>query len=761
MKKLNLLIILFTLLFLLGCQEDTDKIKVHLWHQMEPAKIPVLNELIIEFEAENPDIEIIALHKGTEELRTGYQAASAFTGGGPELVYGPMDQIGPFEVMKLEGGEKSIIRPLENLFSDEFFDKFSKNALVNYKGHIYQIADRLGNHLALVYNKRLFREVGLTEPPKTIDELIEYGKKLTIDENGDGNIDQYGLVWNYNEPFWYIPFFAGYGGKVFDDQNNPQLNSQAARDAFELMYNLKNKYRVIPQECDYNVADNMFNQGRAAMIINGDWSWGKYIESEDVEFGLARIPYVEKTGKWCSPMVSATGYSMNSTVKGKTLEATKQVLKFLTSRYAQKKFTKEHKSIPSLKSLQQDPTVLEDKVLQISTKQIEVGQLMPIIPEMRAVWDAMRPALQNVLNGQMTPAEAAKYQQKLAKQKISAMYEDVAEEDKGRQSIINNILLAIAIGLGLWLTYLFVFKFIKVLFTNPNSLETRRSRFAIVLAAPAAILLFGMVVYPFFYNIVISFSNMNMTNVNSWEIAGFSQYIKVFSEQIFYSVFFKTVIWTVVNVFFHVSIGIMLAVLLNRKLPGKTIFRVLLILPWAVPQYITALTWRGMFMADSGAINLFLTRIGLPAVSWLSEPTTAFLAAIITNIWLGFPFMMMIALGGLQSIPHELYEAAEIDGASKTKQFWNVTLPLLKPVMVPAVTLGIVWTFNNLNVMWLVTNGGQPADQVHILVSYVYRAAFNLYRYGYAAALSMVIFILLAIFSITFMQKSEVAEKAQ
>ncbi|MDP8221505.1 MAG: sugar ABC transporter permease, partial [Candidatus Stygibacter frigidus] len=122
--------------------------------------------------------------------------------------------------------------------------------------------------------------------------------------------------------------------------------------------------------------------------------------------------------------------------------------------------------------------------------------------------------------------------------------------------------------------------------------------------------------------------------------------------------------------------------------------------------------------------------------------------------------MMMIALGGLQSIPHELYEAARIDGAGRWEQLKRITIPMLKPVMIPAITLGIVWTFNNLNVMWLISNGGEPADSTHILVTYVYRAAFNLYRYGYDAAFSMIIFIILAIFSITFMNRSKVAEKA-
>ncbi|MCD6098428.1 sugar ABC transporter permease [bacterium] len=254
---------------------------------------------------------------------------------------------------------------------------------------------------------------------------------------------------------------------------------------------------------------------------------------------------------------------------------------------------------------------------------------------------------------------------------------------------------------------------------------------------------------------------MSMSHFHDWRIVGFRQYVKVFSEPIFYSVLGKTVVWTVVNVFFHVVIGVFLAVLLNRHLPGKGIFRTLLIIPWAMPQYITALTWRGMFNYEYGAINLILSKfLHLPMVEWLKNPTDAFIACILTNIWLGFPFMMVIAYGGLQAIPRELYEAADIDGASGWQKFWKITVPHLKPVMIPAIVLGVIWTFNNLNVIWLVSNGGEPSDKTHILVSYVYKAAFNLYRYGYAAALSMVIFFILLLFGITFIRKTRATEGA-
>jgi len=224
---------------------------------------------------------------------------------------------------------------------------------------------------------------------------------------------------------------------------------------------------------------------------------------------------------------------------------------------------------------------------------------------------------------------------------------------------------------------------------------------------------------------------------------------------VFWSVLLKTIIWTVVNVAFHVGLGVFLAVILNGPVKGKAIYRVLLIIPWAVPSYITALTWRGMFNPEYGAVNLIGSQLfNLPMIDWMKDPLAAFIACITTNVWLGFPFMMVIALGGLQAIPQELYEAARVDGASRWTQFRRITLPLLKPVMLPAVTLGTVWTFNQLNVMWLVSNGGEPSDKTHILVSYVYKAVFNLYQYGYGAALSMVIFFILLAFSITFLKRT-------
>jgi arabinogalactan oligomer/maltooligosaccharide transport system permease protein len=201
-------------------------------------------------------------------------------------------------------------------------------------------------------------------------------------------------------------------------------------------------------------------------------------------------------------------------------------------------------------------------------------------------------------------------------------------------------------------------------------------------------------------------------------------------------------------------------VLLNGPVRGKTLIRTMLVLPWAMPAYISALTWRGMFNYEYGAINLVLTQwLHLPAVPWLSDPAWAFVAPILTNIWLGFPFMMVVALGGLTSIPADLYEAAELDGANAWERFTHVTLPSLMPVLVPAALLGTIWTFNNTLIVWLVSNGGQPSDSTHILVTYIYKVAFTYSRYSYAAAFSVVVFLLLLGFVLQIMRHTNAKER--
>jgi arabinogalactan oligomer/maltooligosaccharide transport system permease protein len=766
-RRLTWLLLLLVLAADAGAQTE-----IHLWTQMRPESRRVLAERIREFHRLYPGIRVSEIFKETEDLRAAFQAAAAFTGGGPELVYGPSDYIGAFESM-------GIIRPLEDLFPADYYAGFDPKALTRYNGRLYQLGDEIGNHLALGWNRKLFATAGLDRAPRNFEELIAFGKKLTRDLDGDGVTDQYGLVWNYTEPFFFMPFFTAFGGRVLDEHNRPDLDTRAAREAFAFMLRLRNEARIIPKETDYEIAESMFLESRAAMIINGPWAWGRYVAQLGDAFALDLLPRNDATGLHAAPLITTKGYYLNRSVRGTKLEAVRTFLRFILSPESQVLFSERLKTIPSQRAARNDPRVVSDPFIRVSVEQVRLGVPSPLIPEMRAVWDAMRPPYQSVLGGNLTPAAAAKEQQRLAVQKIREM--NAGADNTEASPVPGFIFNAVVIICALLAVFLVLRNGVLPLLRSGGSAAGGDARFALLMLLPAAVLMFGVVIYPFLYNIVISLSDMNMRTVDEWRIVGFDQYGRVFGidrfssaldagegfitaaaamfSTEFYGVFVKTIIWTVVNVTLHVVIGVFLAVLLNRHLPGKAFIRILLILPWAVPQYITALTWRGMFNTDSGVINAILRAVfGIAPMPWLTEETLAFTAAIITNVWLGFPFMMIIALGAMQSIPKELYEAADIDGATAWTKFRHVTVPLLKPVMIPAITLGVVWTFNNINIIWLVTNGGQPADTSHILVSYVYRAAFNLYRYGYAAAFSMIIFLLLAAWSIFFMRKTSVTE---
>ncbi len=264
-----------------------------------------------------------------------------------------------------------------------------------------------------------------------------------------------------------------------------------------------------------------------------------------------------------------------------------------------------------------------------------------------------------------------------------------------------------------------------------------------VYVVPAVISMVVLVFVPFGMGVALAFFD------SAGELVGFANFTEILipsdvGDTNFYWTLFMTILWTSTNIILHVAIGLGLALVLDRpSLRFRGLYRVLLIVPWAVPNYITALIWKGMFNTQYGAVNATLAIFGIDRIDWLGDSVvTNFIANLVTNVWLGFPFMMVVSLGALQSIPKELYEAARIDGASKVQAFRHVTLPLLKPALVPAIILGTIWTFNMFNVIYLVS-GGAPDGDTNILITEAYDAFKVLKRYGFAAAYSLLIFVIL------------------
>lgn len=728
----------FLVLFLflaLGVEVEAKE-KVHLWHQMLYAQREVLQAVVNEFEKQNPEIDVVITYRETEELRSSFQAA-ALGGSGPELIYGPSDQVGPLATMKL-------LAPLDSIFTESEQKDFDPLALVRFQDRLFSVGDGVGNHLMLIYNKQF-----LTNPPSNTDELIEIGKKLTKDTDGDGRIDQYGLAWNFTEPFFFVPWIAGFGGEFFHESTGPRLDQYEVQNAFQFVKDLRDKHQIIPKESDYETANALFKTGKAAMLINGDWSWGDY-QNAGISFGIAPIPMVSSTKMWPRPLVSTKGYSLNENAKDSKRENAIRLLKFLLSAPVQEEFSKRISSYPSRFSVRESTTVKSNPLFRDNGVILSKGQPMPVVPEIRAVWDALRGPYQSVLAGTLAPKAAAEQAQAGAIRQIQDMNQILTPSF---QTKVLKITLFLSLLLGLYLMYRMATGIFQGLIG--------KDRVAYYFLLPGLFAIVLVIVFPFFYNLTISFSNFSLRTFKDWELVGFHHYMEALTDPRVYSVLFKTFVWTFVNVFFHVTIGILLAVLLNQTLPARPLFRMLLIIPWAVPQYITALSWRSFFHQEYGPINLAIERFfHMSPIQWLTRPVEAFSACILTNVWLGFPFMMIVALGGLQSIPNTLYEAAKVDGANAWQRFRIITLPLLIPVMAPAAILGAVWTFNNLNVIWLVSNGGEPADQTHILVSYVYKAVFNQYRYGYGAALSFIIFIFLSLLIVWTSSRSRIEKGA-
>ena len=299
-----------------------------------------------------------------------------------------------------------------------------------------------------------------------------------------------------------------------------------------------------------------------------------------------------------------------------------------------------------------------------------------------------------------------------------------------------------------------------------RSWDTNWYAWAMVL--PTVIVLGALVMYPLVKGIGQSFTNLNEGNQQSVictktlgggeeckpnakqvEWVGLQNYTDLLTGERghFWREFVNTIVWTVSCVFFHFTVGLGLAVMLNRRFRGRGIYRVLLIVPWAVPAFISAFAWKFLFNGKFGVINATLANLGLEPVEWFNHRWTAMFAAIVTNVWLGVPFMMVALLGGLQSINNDLYEAASIDGASAWQRFRNITMPGLAPVSATVILLGTIWTFNMFPIIYFVT-GGQPAGETEILVTGAYKAAFTgLRNYSLAATYGVIILSLLVVYA--------------
>ena len=280
--------------------------------------------------------------------------------------------------------------------------------------------------------------------------------------------------------------------------------------------------------------------------------------------------------------------------------------------------------------------------------------------------------------------------------------------------------------------------------------------FPYLMITPGFFLLIFVVIFPILFVLLLAFTNYDLyhsppNNLVDW--IGFQNFVDIFRLEIWRTTFFSVLAWTVVWTFgattLQVALGIFLAILVNQKdLKGKAIIRTIMILPWAVPAFITILIFSGMFNETFGVINRsILPFLGMEGVPWMTNEMWTRIALIMIQTWLGFPFIFAMTTGVLQSIPDELYEAATVDGASIMQKFFSITLPLVIFATAPILITQYTFNFNNFNVIFLFNGGGpaisgQNAGGTDILISWIYRLTMTSAQYGKAAAVTMILSII-------------------
>jgi len=377
-------------------------VTIAFWEQEGEEVDVFLDQLISEFQAANPNITVERTHYENEALRDQFQTA-ALAEAAPEVVRVPNDFAGPFS--KLD-----IVAPVDQLFDKAFLDQFFEGALgpAIVGGTLWGVPDNYGNHLMLLYNKDL-----IAEAPATFEDLITKAKELT-----QGDVQ--GFAYNLNEPFWGAGFYGAFGGWPLDENDKPQFNNEAFINYLTFVKKLKDD-GVVPQECDYNCADTLFKEGKAAMIINGDWSLGDYTKALGDKLGVAPVPPIN--GKPYTEMTAGKYFMVYKGVLNDPAkkDAVIKFITFMTSKDVQKRWLDQFKRLPSNKEVAKDPAITNDPILAGSMAALANGRGMPAAPEMRCAWDAWRPNLEGVMAGTLAPADAAAAAQQAADECVATL----------------------------------------------------------------------------------------------------------------------------------------------------------------------------------------------------------------------------------------------------------------------------------------------------------------------------------------------------
>ncbi len=697
--------------WLVAGRAAADPRALSVWHAYRGAEERALLDVLQRFEREQS--------LRVETLQVPYDAYAAKLGAavphghGPDLFIDSHERFGDYL-------ERGLVTPVPEAAVEPGAFAAPVLGALRHDGRLYglPLAQKC---LALYVN---VDRVG--EPPATLEGIAALRGTLPP--------GVFPIVYEVENVYFHAAVLHAFGGSLLaGDGRFGFVGERAARSIGTVRSLLESG--AVPEEAQGSLVTDLFASGRAATAISGPWLASDL--GDRVHYRVVPLPRIERAGAPMRPFLTVEALAL--TPRGARSEDALRLMRFLAGAESAEIRARVGRQIVT--RVEPVPAQRGDAFLEAFAEQATSALTMPASARMRATWEPARHALKKALSGEVD-AESA-----LAE--AERRFEDAVRPPPPPASPAPALVLCgVSCLLG---------AFVLVRRARAGALgpALRRSLPAYAWIAHAALAVLLLVLGPI---AVGALTSLFAGKPGSFHYVGLANFVEILTARggpllgggSFWLVLLVTLAWTLANVALHVAIGVSLGLLLSRPaLALRPLYRVLLIVPWAVPSYVTALAWKGMFSRQFGAVSALVDLCGVTPFSWWARFSTAFSANVATNVWLGFPFMMVVTLGALTAIPKDVLEAAEVDGATRAERLWRVTLPMVAPVLLPAVVLGAIWTFNMFNVVFLVS-GGEPDGATDLLVSEAYRWAFTREaQYGYAAAYSVLIFGLLSLGSRT------------
>lgn len=691
-----------------------DEPSVVLWHAYRGDEERVLADLAKQYERDHGvRIELLAIPFEAYSAKLDAAVPHAH---GPDLFIEAHERLGIYR-------KDGVVAPAGDAFPDEDVARYDASAVsaLTIDGARWGVP--VASKCVALYVNDDLRPKG--SEPATLEGLLSREGLAA---------DAYPLAYPADDPYHHAALLHAFGGRLLEANGDFGFVGSPAAQSVAFVKALVEK-RAVPEDASGALVKQLFASGKAAAAIDGPWLAADLGgRAASVKYHVEPLPALAQTGRKMRPLLTIEAVMLSPS--GAKHDEARAFARWLGGEQAAiVRATRAHQVVATVGAWR-DARVAGDALLAAFHRAAADAEPMPTSTRMRAAWVPAQEAIRAALRGDASPEAAL--------DEAKRRFEDSLRPPPPPPSPAP---LAVALGL---LALAGAFAAVRRARAAVFRAELRASLAAYKFVAHAAAVVFVLVFLPLAAGALTS---LFAGTRDDPRYVGLGNYAAILTARggslighgSFYVTLAVTILWTVCNVALHLSIGLALGVLLSRPaMRLKSAYRVLLVLPWAVPSYVTALAWKGMFHRQFGAVNALLAALGAQPVSWFSHFSTAFAANVATNVWLGFPFMMVVVMGALTSIPRDVLEAAEVDGATRWQRFSRVTLPLLKPTLLPAVVLGSVWTFNMFSIVFLVS-GGEPDGATDILVSDAYRWAFTRdAQYGYAAAYAVLIFVILA-----------------